>query len=124
MKKERYISRKEQKKCKKVADAFVELYEIAEVVVVDVGRYGYVKLQYYYKPPRGFDGITTYTDADTMFKDLWREWLEIQLFTLSAGTSVAKMDYADMMKYLPKKKQQQLMDRKKEFARRAKIKLE
>ncbi len=123
MEKERYISRKEQKRCKKVADAFAELYEITEVVVIDVGRYGYVKLQYYYKPPRGFDCITTYTDADTMFKDLWREWLEIQLLTLSAGTPVAEMGYADMMKCLPKKRQKQLMGRKKEFARKAKIKL-
>ena len=123
MKKKRYINRKEQKKCKKVADAFTELYELTEVVVVDVGKYGYVKLQYYYEPPRGFDSMITYTDANTLFHDLWKEWLETQLLVLSAGTSVAEKGYKEMMRCLPKKKQQQLMERKKEFARRAKIKL-
>lgn len=50
MEKQIYISEKERVKCKKVADAFAELYEMENILVIDVRRYGYVNLQYY-KPP-------------------------------------------------------------------------
>lgn len=46
MEKKQYITGEEREKCRKVADAFAEL-EDADVVVVDAGRYGFVKLQYY-----------------------------------------------------------------------------
>lgn len=52
--KELFITEEEHKKCQKVADAFAELYEIENIVVLDVGRYGFVKLQYYSKE-RGFE---------------------------------------------------------------------
>ena len=45
--KEKYITDGEREKCRKVADAFAELYEIENILVVDAGRYGFVKLQYY-----------------------------------------------------------------------------
>ena len=45
--KEKYITDDEREKCRKVADAFAELYEIENILVVDAGRYGFVKLQYY-----------------------------------------------------------------------------
>lgn len=50
MEKQIYISEEKRVKCKKVTNAFAELYEMENVLVIDVGRYGYVKLQYY-KPP-------------------------------------------------------------------------
>ncbi len=49
-----YITEEERTKCQKVADAFAELYEMADIVVVDVGRYGFVMLKYY-TPPHGFE---------------------------------------------------------------------
>lgn len=52
--KEKYITDDEREKCRKVADAFAELYEIENILVVDAGRYGFVKLQYY-RPPQGFE---------------------------------------------------------------------
>ena len=39
--KEKYITDDEREKCRKVA----ELYEIENILVVDAGRYGFVKLQ-------------------------------------------------------------------------------
>ena len=45
-----------------MAEAFTELYEMADIVVVDVGRYGFVTLKYY-RPPHGFEGDETYTDS-------------------------------------------------------------
>ena len=36
--KEKYITDDEREKCRKVADAFAELYEIENILVVDAGR--------------------------------------------------------------------------------------
>ena len=52
MEKKKYISDEEHEKCRRVAEAFAELEDV-DIVVVDVGRYGFVKLQYY-TPPTGF----------------------------------------------------------------------
>ena len=70
MEKQVYITEEERIKCQKVADAFAELYEIENIVVLDVGRYGFVALKYY-KPPHGFESIVTFTDSGAMFEDLW-----------------------------------------------------
>ena len=62
MEKKIYITEEERAKCKKVAEAFSELYEMADIVVVDVGRYGFVMLKYY-MPTHGFEEDETYTDS-------------------------------------------------------------
>ena len=67
--KEKYITDDEREKCRKVADAFAELYEIENILVVDAGRYGFVKLQYY-RPPEGFEDAITFTDSRSMFDKL------------------------------------------------------
>ncbi len=47
MEKQVYITEEEREKCRKVIDAFAELYEIEneDILVVDAGRYGFVKMQ-------------------------------------------------------------------------------
>ena len=47
MEKEVYITDEEGRKCQNVSDAFKELYERTDLVVVDAGKYGFVKLQYF-----------------------------------------------------------------------------
>ena len=69
MDKQIYIIEEERAKCQKVADAFAELYEMADIVVIDVGRYGFVMLKYY-KLPHGFEEDETFTDSRT-FMGLW-----------------------------------------------------
>mgnify|MGYP001138372609 CR=1 FL=1 len=81
MEKKAYITEEEQEKCRRVADAFAELEDV-DVVVVDVGRYGFVKLQYY-TPPTGFENDFTFTDSMKLFDDLWEEWLHTQLVMLA-----------------------------------------
>ena len=44
---EKYITQKQREKCRKVADAFAELYELADVMVADAGRFGFVRLQWF-----------------------------------------------------------------------------
>ncbi|WP_330585326.1 hypothetical protein [Parablautia muri] len=69
MEKQVYITEEERAKCKKVAEAFTELYEMADIVVVDVGRYGFVMLKYY-TPPHGFEDAITFTDSMVLFEEL------------------------------------------------------
>ena len=47
MEKTVYITEEEREKCRKVIDVFEELYEIEDedILLVDVGRYGFVNLQ-------------------------------------------------------------------------------
>ena len=118
--KEKYITDDEREKCKKVADAFAELYEIENILVVDAGRYGFVKLQYY-RPPEGFEDAITFTDSRSMFENLWEEWLDTQLFLLAKGTPMAGMGYNEIFRCLQKEKQEELMNRKAGFAKTAGI---
>ncbi len=41
MEKKIYITEEEREKCQKVADAFADLYEMADIVVFDVASYAY-----------------------------------------------------------------------------------
>lgn len=119
MEKKIYITEGERKKCQKVADAFAELEEV-DVVVVDVGRYGFVKLQYY-TPPSGFENDFTFTDSKALFEDLWEEWLHTQLVMIAREMKIEDIDYDDIFKRLSEKKKNELMGRKQHFAKAAGI---
>ena len=119
MEKETYITEEEQKKCRKVADAFLELEDM-DVVVVDVDRYGFVKLQYY-TPPTGFENDFTFTDSRRLFEDLWEEWLHTQLIMLAREMKIEDIDYDDIFRRLPEEKRDELMGRKQHFAKVAGI---
>ena len=122
MKKQVYISEEERGKCKKVADAFAELYKMENILVVDAGRYGYVKLQYY-KPPHGFEDVVTYTDSKAMFEDLWQEWLDTKLYLIAKGTPLMESGYEGIFNSLTKEKQTELIERKADYAKAAGISL-
>ena len=87
MEKQVYISDEEKVLCQKVADAFSELYENEDLVVLDAGKYGFVKLQCY-----------------------------IQLFNIAEGTPMKEMKYVDILKHLPKKTQKELLEKRFYFA--------
>ena len=116
-----YITEEEQRKCRKVADAFAEL-EDADIVIVDAGRYGFVKLQFY-TPPTGFENDYTFTDSRELFEDLWEEWLNLQLYYIAEGTPVLEEGYDCVFKSLPEEKQDELMGRKQAFAEAAGIEI-
>jgi len=114
MEKKIYITEEEQKKCRRVADAFAELEDV-DIVVVDVGRYGFVKLQYY-TPPTGFENDYTFTDSRELFEDLWEEWLHTQIIIFAQEMGISNIVYDDVFKRLPEEKQKELMGRKQAFA--------
>ena len=120
MEKKKYISEDEREKCLKVIDAFAELYETTndDIVVLDGGRYGFIKLQYY-KFPNGFNTSMTFTDSVSLFDDLWEDWLNMQLFELVKGTPLIELDYEDIFKCMPEEKQETLMEKRGCFAEKA-----
>lgn len=122
MERKRYITGEEQEKCRRVAAAFAEL-EDADIVVVDAGRYGFVKLQYY-TPPTGFENDYTFTDSRALFEDLWEEWLHIQLIALAKETGADELYYDDFLRRLPEEKKNRLFSRKQYFAKKAGIETE
>ena len=115
------ISGEEHAACRRVADAFSEIYS-ADLLVLDAGRYGFVKLQYFH-PPFGYDEAGIFTTSKDLFNDLWNEWLTIQLLALTKGTPLADLDYQVMFQYLPVEKQQELMDKRDYFLSRSGITL-
>lgn len=117
-----YITAEERKKCQKVADAFAELYEIENILVMDAGRYGFVKLQYYSKQ-RGFENVFTFVDSKSLFDDLWQEWFDTKLILRARETPMQEMDYEEIFNCLSELEKNELLDRKKEFAKVAEIEL-
>ena len=120
MEKQVYITEEERVKCQKVADAFAELYEIENIVVLDAGRYGFVELKYY-KPPHGFEDAITYTDSVALFEGLWEEWLNTKLYLLAKGTALLENGYKGVFESLSEEKQSELIVRKADFAKVAEI---
>ena len=122
MEKKVYITEEEREKCRKVIDAFAELYEIEDedMLVVDVGRYGFVKLQCY-TPSYGFEELDTYTDSNSLFEGLWDEWLNLNVFLLAREMRLDEVLYEEIFDHLPKEKQTELICRKADFAKKAGI---
>ncbi len=117
-KKQTYITDEEREKCQKVVDAFAELFENEDLTVVNAGKYGFIKLQYY-RTHLGFDNAFAFNDSRSLFNDLWTEWLDTQLLGIEIDTPMEEMDYGDKMKYLPQEKQQELLDMRKRLAEKA-----
>lgn len=111
---EDYISEEEQEKCRKVAEAFKEAFADEDLVGLDAERFGFVKLQYY-KPPWGFDSVTTFLDAGTLFDDLWEEWMNSQLLDYARETPMAELDYDDIFRCMPKEMRDSYVLKKQEF---------
>ncbi len=120
MEKQVYITEEERAKCQKVADAFAELYEMENIVVLDAGRYGFVELKYY-KPPHGFEEDATFTDSRALFEELWQEWLNMKLYLLAKDTPMLERGYKGVFESLPEEKQSELIGRKAVFAKAAEI---
>ena len=115
------ISDEEHANCQWVADTFSEIYS-AGLLILDAGRYGFVKLQYFH-PPFGVDEAGIFTTSKDLFNDLWNEWISLRLLALTKGTPLADLDYQDMFQCLPAEKQQEFMDKQRYFIGRYGIRL-
>lgn len=115
---ESYISDEEHEKCRRVAEAFREAFQDTDLIVLDAGRFGFVKLQYY-ADERGFDSVSTFCDGEDLFEDLWNDWLYIQLLRFAKDTPMAEMEYEDIFKCMPKEMQDSYVLKKQEFMKKA-----
>ena len=122
MEKQVYITEEERAKCKRVVDAFAELYEMENIVVLDAGRYGFVELKYY-KPPHGFEEDATFTDSRTLFDALWQEWFDTTLYLAAREIQLNDILYQEVFNHLPREKQSAIIGRKSDFAQKAGISL-
>ena len=122
MEKQVYITEGEREMCRRVIDAFAELYEIEDedILVVDAGRYGFVKLQCYI-PSYGFEELDTYTDSHSLFAGLWDEWFSINLFLIAREMQLDNIVGEEVFNILPKEKQSELIGKKADFAKKAGI---
>ena len=111
---EKYITEEQRTKCRKVADAFAELYELTDVMVADAGRFGFVRLQWY-SEGEGFDSAMAFTDSEELFEELWRIWYEHEVLTPVLGTPLSELDYDEIFKTLPKDRQEGILEKKKYF---------
>ncbi len=124
MEKQFYITEEEREKCRRVIDAFAELYEIEDedMIVVDVGRYGFVKLQCY-TPSYGFEELDTYTDSNSLFEGLWDEWFNLNLLLIAREMQLEDIFDEEVFDILPEEKQSELIGKKADFANKAGITL-
>lgn len=120
MEKKVYITEEERAKCQRVADAFAELYEMENIVVLDAGRYGFVMLKYY-KPPHGFEEDATFTDSRALFNALWQEWFDTTLYLVAKEMKLNDILYQEVFNRLSKEKQSVIIGRKADFALKAEI---
>lgn len=120
MRKQVFITEEESRKCRKVAEAFTELYESDGTAVLDAGKYGFVKLQYY-NINNGFDCVTTYTDSSELFNSLWEDWLYINLLEQIETPEMENMGYNEIIRKLPQEKQAELLERKEYFLKKCSI---
>ena len=109
-----YISEGERKKCQKVVEAFKDAFVNEDLVVLDAGRFGFVKLQHY-RAQWGFDTVATFLDADTLFDELWEEWMDSQLIDYAKGTPMVEMEYEQIFQCMPKEMQDSYVLKKQEF---------
>ncbi len=62
------ITEEERLVCRRVVDAFAEMYSL-DLMVLDARQYGFVKLQYY-QHPFSFDDTCIFTSGRDLFDDL------------------------------------------------------
>lgn len=115
-----YISDEEREKCRKVIDAYAELYEAEDIVIADAKRYGFVKLLYY-SDMNGFETIKTYTDSRNLFDDLWGDWLDYQLYEIVSDTLLDKLSNDEIVNAFPKIIQKEIREKYAYFAEKAGI---
>lgn len=119
MEKQIYITEEERRKCQKVVDAYAELYEKEDIVVLDAGKYGFVKLQYY-KFNFGFYNNVIFTNSQELFDDLWKEWFHMQLLILAKETTMTEIRYDDIFNCQSKEKQKEIMSKRHYFEEKCK----
>lgn len=111
---ETYITEEQREKCRRVAEAFAELYDLTDVMVADAGRFGFVRLQWF-SEGEGFDSAEIYSDSSELFEELWRIWFEHQVLTPVLKTPLAELDYEEIFETFPEEKKREIIRKREQF---------
>lgn len=107
----KYITEEEKIKCKAVIRVFQELFDKEDIIALVAGDYGIVVLQWYMKN-RGFEQITTFTNHMELYKFLWNQWREYELFRRMEGTRWEESDFETMYRNLEEKNKQRFREKR------------
>lgn len=108
------ISADERNKCKKVIDAFGELFALQEdMLAVDAGKHG-ILLMYYFNG-KNFEFNELFTDSRALFEELWSDWMEYYLLSPVLGTAASELDFEELYEILPKEQKEELARKKQAF---------
>jgi hypothetical protein len=111
--KEMYITEEERIKCRKVMEAFSEMYEEQDIIVVEAGNYGFVRLQWL--QAGDFETAKVYTDSKKLFEALWEVWFDYHVFMPVIGTPAMELDYEDIFRLLPEEEQEKFVKKREYF---------
>ena len=107
----KYITEEEKIKCRAVIHVFQELFDKEDIIALVAGDYGIVVLQWYMKN-RGFEQITTFTNHMELYKFLWNQWWEYELFRIMEGTRWEESDFETMYRNLEEKHKQRFREKR------------
>lgn len=113
MKQQNEITNSETEKCRRVVQAFDELFNRTNIFVLDTGKYGFALLKY--DDHNEVYSIKTYANSNRLFHALWQEWLIEELIELCINTPLIDLDFDEMFHRLPFSQRQTLLKAKKHF---------
>ena len=107
----KYISEEEIIKCEAVISVFQELYNKEDIIALVAGNYGIVVLQWYAEN-RGFEQMTTFTNYIELYKYLWNQWREYELYRIMEGTEWEEADFETMYRNLEEKNKKRFREKR------------
>lgn len=110
----KYISEEEKIKCEAVIRVFQEMYDKEDIIALVVGDYGIIVLQWYAEN-RGFEQMTTFTNYIELYKYLWNQWREYELYRIMVGTEWEEADFETMYRNLEEKNKKRFREKRLVF---------
>jgi len=110
----KYISEEEIIKCEAVISVFQELYNKEDIIALVAGNYGIVVLQWY-SENWGFEQMTTFTNYIELYKYLWNQWREYELYRIMEGTEWEEADFETMYRNLEEKNKKRFREKRLVF---------
>jgi len=107
----KYISEEEIIKCEAVISVFQELYNKEDIIALVAGNYGIVVLQWY-SENWGFEQMTTFTNYIELYKYLWNQWREYELYRIMEGTEWEEADFETMYRNLEEKNKKRFREKR------------
>lgn len=107
----KYISEEEIIKCEAVISVFQELYNKEDIIALVAGNYGIVVLQWY-SENWGFEQMTTFTNYIELYKYLWSQWREYELYRIMEGTEWEEADFETMYRNLEEKNKKRFREKR------------